>query len=134
MCAHVFGGTSSGSCSSYALHRTAVDSEAEFGKSSASTLLNNFYVDDFLKSVGIISITKQLVKDAIKVCKYSGFNLKKLVSNSKELFQSIPGQQRRQGTKDQDLSSDLPTDKALGICWNIADGTFSFKIKLDRRS
>ena len=134
MCAHVFGGTSSGSCSSCALHRTAVDSEAEFGKSSASTLLNNFYVDDFLKSVGIISITKQLVKDAISVCKYSGFNLKKLVSNSKELFQSIPGQQRRQGTKDQDLSSDLPTDKALGICWNIADGTFSFKIKLDRRS
>ena len=134
MCAHVFGGTSSGSCSSYALHRTAVDSEAEFGKSSASTLLNNSYVDDFLKSVGIISITKQLVKDTISVCKYSGFNLKKFVSNSKELFQSIPGQQRRQGTKYQDLSSDLPIDKALGICWNIADGTFSFKIKLDRRS
>ena len=134
MCAHVFGGTSSGSCSSHALHRTALDSEAEFGKTSASTLLNSFYVDAFLKSVGNISIAKQLVKDAISVCKYSGFNLKKFVSNIKELFQSIPEQQRRQGTKDQDLSSDLPTDKALEICWNIADGTFSFKIKLDRRS
>ena len=32
------------------------------------------------------------------------------------------------------MSGDLPTDKALGICWNIADDTFSFRIKLDRTS
>ena len=49
MCANVFGGTSSGSCSNYALHGTAVDNEAEFGKAVASTLHNNFYVDDLLK-------------------------------------------------------------------------------------
>ena len=63
-----------------------------------------------------------------------GFNLTKFVSNSKELLQSFPEQQGRQGTKDQDLSGGLPTDKALGICWIIADDTFSFKIKLDRTS
>ena len=43
MCAHVFGGASS------ALRRTAVDSEAEFGRAAASTLLNNFYVDNLYK-------------------------------------------------------------------------------------
>ena len=32
------------------------------------------------------------------------------------------------------MSGNLPTDKALGICWNVADDTFSFKIKLDRTS
>ena len=32
------------------------------------------------------------------------------------------------------MSGDLPTDKALRICWNVADDTFSFKIKLDRTS
>ena len=49
MCAHVFGGASSGGCSNYALHRTAVDNEAEFGRAAASTLLNNFYVDNLYK-------------------------------------------------------------------------------------
>ena len=111
MCAHVFGGASSGGCSNYALHRTAVDNEAEFGKAAASTLLNNFYVDDLLKSVGNINIAKQLVKDVISMCRSGGFNLAKFVSNSKELLQSIPEQQRRQETKDKDLSSDLPLIK-----------------------
>ena len=32
------------------------------------------------------------------------------------------------------MSGDFPTDKALRICWNVADDTFSFKIKLDRTS
>ena len=32
------------------------------------------------------------------------------------------------------MSGNLPTDKALGICCNVADDTFSFKIKLDRTS
>ena len=134
MCAHVLGGASSGGCSNYTLRRTAVDNEAEFGKAAATTLLNNFYVDDLLKSVGNINIAKQLVKDVISMCGSGGFNLTKFVSNSKELLQSIPEQQRRQGTKDKDLSGDLPTDKALGICWNVADDTFSFKIRLDRTS
>ena len=116
MCAHVFGGTSSGNCSNYALRRIAVDNEAEFGKAAASTLHNNFYVDDFLKSAGDLNMPNQLVKDVISMCKSGAFDLKKFISNSKELLQSIPEQQRRQGTKDQDLSGDLPTDKALRIC------------------
>ena len=49
------------------LHRTAVDNEAEFGRAAASTLFNNFYVDDLLKSVGNINIAKQLVKDVISM-------------------------------------------------------------------
>ena len=57
---------------------------------AASTLHNSFYVDDLLKSVGYINITKQLVKDVISVHKSGGFNLTKFVSNSMELQQSIP--------------------------------------------
>ena len=57
---------------------------------AASRLHNSFYVDDLLKSVGYINITKQLVKDVISMRKSGGFNLTKFVSNSKELLQSIP--------------------------------------------
>ena len=94
MCAHVFGGAFSGGCSNDALRRTAVDNEAEFAKAAASTLLNNIYVDDLLKSVCNITIAKQLVKDVINMCRSGDFNLTKFVSNSKELLQSILQQQR----------------------------------------
>ena len=113
MCAHLFGDTSSGGCSNYALHRTAVDNEADFRKAAASTLHYNFYVDDLLKSVGDINIAKQLLKDVLSMCKSGGFNLTKFIFNRKKLLQSILEQQMRRGTKDQDLSGDLPTNKAL---------------------
>ena len=57
---------------------------------AASTLHNSFYVNDLLKSVGYINITKKLVKDVISMRKSGGFNLAKFVSNSMELLQSIP--------------------------------------------
>ena len=37
MCVHAFGGTSSPSCSNYALKRTAIDGEIKFGKEVAET-------------------------------------------------------------------------------------------------
>ena len=46
---------------------TAVDNKAEFGEAAVSTVLNNFYVDDLLKSVGNINIAKQLVKGIISI-------------------------------------------------------------------
>ena len=51
MCTHVFGGTSSGSCSNYPLRRTAIDNKEVYETDSAITLLRNVYVDDLAKSM-----------------------------------------------------------------------------------
>ena len=51
MSVHVFGGTSSPSCSNYVLKRTSIDGEDQFGKAAAKTLQDNFSVDDLLKSL-----------------------------------------------------------------------------------
>ena len=116
VCAHVFGGTSSAICSNYALRRTAVDNESIFGKGASETIQKNFYADDFLKSSKDVESTKELVKDAVNMCKAGGFHLTKFISNSKKLLLLIPESQRRIGVKDQDLSGQLPNEKALGIC------------------
>ena len=50
MTAHVFGGTSSPSCSNFALRRTAKDNEQQYGKEITQILERSFYVDDLLKS------------------------------------------------------------------------------------
>ena len=129
MCAHVFGATSSASCSNYALCRAAVENEAVFGEAAANALHHNFYVDDILKSIEDLDSAKQLVKDVINMCKSGGFHLTKFISNNKELLLSVPENQRRMGAKDQNLS-----EKALGICWNLRQDIFSFKLKLEART
>ena len=124
MCAHVFGGTSSASCSNYALRRTAVDNKEVYGTDAATTLLRNFYVDDLLKSMKDVQSARQLVQKVINMCKSGGFNLTKFLSNSKELLATIPEEKRKEGVKDKDHSGDLPNDKTLGICWNIENDRY----------
>ena len=77
---------------------------------------------------------KELVKDVMNMCKAGGFHLTKFISNSKKLLLSIPESHRRIGVTDQDLSGQLPNEKAFGICWEIGKDAFTFKIKLDERA
>ena len=86
MSVHVFDGTSSPSCSNYALKRTSVDGEDHFGKEAAKTLQNNFYVNDFLKSVDDKDSTMKLIKEVKAMCASSGFRLTKFLSNSKRVL------------------------------------------------
>ena len=51
MCAHVSGGVSSGACCNYALKSTAKKNEKKYRTVAACTLMENFYVNDLLKSV-----------------------------------------------------------------------------------
>jgi hypothetical protein len=51
MLVYLFGATSSPSCASYALKKTATDNQGEFDIQMIDTLNRNFYVDDCLKSV-----------------------------------------------------------------------------------
>ena len=95
MCAYVFGGTSSASCSNYALKKTAIDNESIFGKD----------IDFLLKSLKDVESAKELVKDVMSILsKAGGFHLTKFISNSKKLLLSIPESARRISVKDQDLS------------------------------
>lgn len=48
---HLFGAASSPSCANYALRRTAEDNAEHLPPEVVSTVNNNFYVDDRLRSV-----------------------------------------------------------------------------------
>ena len=51
MLVHPFGAISSKNCVIFALHQTAFDNREELGEDAMDTLLNDFYVDDMLKSL-----------------------------------------------------------------------------------
>ena len=132
---HVFGGTLSPSCCNYALKKTALDNESSYHPDVALTLKRNFYVDDLLKSVKDVSTAVKLIQDVSKMCSDGGFRLTKFISNELQVLSSIPTEDRGRGVKNVNISDevDLPTEKALGICWNIEKDTFGFKTNLGEK-
>ena len=94
---HVFGGTSSQSCSNYTLRRKERDNEVKYDPKFAETLRSNFYVDDLLKSVKDEEIVVTLMKYLKVFCGEGGSYLTKFVSNSKHFLLSIPEGDRRKG-------------------------------------
>ena len=90
MCVHVFGGTSSPSCSNFALKQTSTDNVEEFGSAAVQTIQRNFYVDEMLKSVENKEVAIKLVNNVIGMCQKGEFKLTKFIINNKEVLTTIP--------------------------------------------
>ncbi|XP_051784790.1 uncharacterized protein LOC127528351 [Erpetoichthys calabaricus] len=130
MTVHLFGATSSPSCASYALRRTAEDARCTAPEEAVNTVLNNFYVDDCLKSVATEEQAIKLAKDLQALCLKGGFYLIQWVSNSRTVLLSIPEEDRAIDQKDLDLNNDLlPVESALGFQWCTQTDSFKFQLK-----
>ena len=130
MCAHVYVGVISASCSNYTLKRTATDNADQYGQEAAEVVRTNFCVDDIMKSVDDPKTPMILVKNVADMSKRGGFHLTKFISNNREVLISIPEDQRRNSVKNADLIGDLPAEMTLGIQWNIFDDSFTFNIQV----
>lgn len=63
MTVHLFGATSSASCASFVQRRTAEDNVQNYSPEAIATIMDNFCVDDYLKSVSTASEAKVLCND-----------------------------------------------------------------------
>ena len=124
---HVFGATSSPSCSNYALRRTAYDHEEKYPTSITESLKLNFYVDDLLKSLKTENESVEFVPEVSSLCKEGAFNLTKFVSNSVQVLVTIP-EEKRSLSVTKPAVGKLPTDTCLGIKWDIENDTFGFDV------
>ena len=84
MTAHVFGGSSSPSCSNFALRKKAMDNEELYGKDIATILEINFYIDDMLESIPTAEEATTVIQQVKDLCQASNrcFNLTKFSSNN----------------------------------------------------
>ena len=126
MCVHVFGATSSKNCVTFALHQTARDNMAVFGKEAMKCLLEEFYVDDFLKSLDEEEEAISLIKNVTGMCAAGGFNLTKFLSTNEKVIASIPKEKRAEGLKTYEIGNTLPDESALGVLWNMQGDAFGF--------
>lgn len=127
---HLFGATSSPSCAAYALKRTADDHADLFEPDVVSIVDRNFYVDDCLKSVPSEKGAVKLTLDLQSLLKMGGFRLTKWLSNSRTVLNSIPESERAPSIVSLNPCDALPSDRALGINWDVNEDKIKFKVKI----
>ncbi|XP_077073702.1 uncharacterized protein LOC143724510 [Siphateles boraxobius] len=131
---HLFGATSSPSCASYALRRCAEDNKNMFDAAVVDTILNNFYVDDCLRSVATEQEAVRLFQDLKAICQTGGFRLTKWTTNNRNVLLSIPLEDRATEVKDFDLDQDsLAIKRALGVQWCIRSDQFKFHVHIEQK-
>lgn len=134
MAVHLFGAVSSPRCSNFALKKTASDNEATFGSLVAQTIDRNFYLDYCLKSVECPTSAIGLVGGLRHSCAKEGFRLTKFTSNSREVLESIPEEERSKELKNLDLKQEtLPTERALGVHWCTESDTLEFRVTINNK-
>ena len=133
MMVHLFGGTSSPSCASFALRRTAEDNERNYDGETIQTIRRNFYVDDCLKSVRSESEAVRLADQLRQCLAKGGFRLTKWVSNSPAVIKSIPESERAPSIMQLDFDRLNHVERPLGVQWNVASDKFGFNISVKDR-
>ena len=133
MAVHLFGGTWSPSCCSYALRKTAIDNP-EFGEEVKKLVLRNFYVDDCLFSVKDEEEALFMFSQLTTLLKKGGFNLTKWTSNSREVLSKIPTEMRSKNLNKVEVTKELlPRERVLGIEWSAESDAFQFCVQLQER-
>ena len=130
---HLFGATSSPSCTALCLRRCAKDNEAKYSPETIKTIERNFYVDDLLKSVPSAKQGIELANQLTDVLEKGGFKLRKWASNSREVLSSIPNSNRAPKLASLDFDNVSEAERALGVSWEIQNDTFTFQIKQDNK-
>ncbi|XP_038077334.1 uncharacterized protein LOC119745182 [Patiria miniata] len=112
---HPFGAVSSPSCSSFALKQTVEDNVGDYGEASCDIVKRSFYVDDCLVSVGTEQEAAHLIQSTTALCKQGGFHLTKWVSNSHQVLQTVPIEERAKDIRELSMENqNLPNERALG--------------------
>ena len=97
---HIFGCTSSPSVAAFALRKTASDNEAEVSAEAVSIVNNDFYVDDVCTSVSNVDDAKKILAQVSKLSKCGGFHLTKILSNNKQVLESVLPENRASSVVD----------------------------------
>ena len=125
MTVHLFGNTSSPAVATFGLRKTAVDGEEKFGESAKKFVCNDFYVDDGLTSRRTVEEVIHLIKTTQTMLSTANIRLHKVASNSVQVITAFAKQGRDTKLKELNLSSDpLPTQRSLGLCWNLYRGRY----------
>ena len=124
----IFGAKCSPTLANFVLRRTAEDHKISTVESlaAATAVTRNFYMDDFLKSEENVEKAKTMQKEVTSLVEKGGFHLTKWMSNSSDVMESIPPEER--SSSGLDLSClGQGAQSALGCFWKPEDDVLCVK-------
>ncbi|XP_075167525.1 uncharacterized protein LOC142239617 [Haematobia irritans] len=110
------------------LHQLAQDEVGKYPE-ACSILMSDTYVDDIISGADSESEAKYIQGQLVSLLAAGGFNLRKWISNSRELMAHIP-EDFRERTDTLDLN-EANVVKALGLAWNTEQDSFSFHVNFE---
>ena len=126
---HLFGAKSSPSCANYGLKYLSRLFEDDY-PSAGPFLRDDFYVDDGMTSLPTVESAVKLIEESRNLCSRANLRLHKFISNARTVLESVPLTERASELQKVDLSKDdLPTERALGLQWNVQLDLFTFQIQ-----
>ena len=111
---HLFGAASSPRVANFCLHQTAETHRQDFGNITSDFCLRDFYVGDGLKFVSKAEQALQLIKDTQAMCARDSLRLHKFASNSKEVLEDLPVNDRA-----KDLSQRFRSSTRRNACSKV---------------
>lgn len=131
---HVFGNSPSPAVAIYGLRRAAQKGELKYGADTRQFVERHFYVDDGLVSLPTESTAIDLLKRTCASLAESNLKLHKIASNSITVMKAFAPEELASDIKDLGLDDDtLPTQRSLGLCWDISTDTFTFKVAVTNK-
>ena len=118
---HIFGSKDSPTYANYALRRTATDNKATFPE-AAGSVLNNFYMDDYLELSLIVEEATRKAKDLVTILSLGGFKLTKFVSNVPFIPAKLEADPNAP-TKLREIPYTEDSSDVLGLKWNHSTDT-----------
>ena len=126
---HVFGAASSPACATYALQQTAKDNDLLSSQDVIDTVLENFYMDDCLKSVDSVEEAIRMSDELAQLLKKGGFNLTKWLSNNDRVVSNFVLEKRAKIYLDLREAKNI-LHQVLGVTLNFEEDSFQIDINL----
>ena len=127
----MFEGKSSPNCSSYALKRTSVDYQIDFGEDAATTPQKKIYLDYMLKSSPDVEAAIDLIFRVRGLCAAGCFNLTKFISNNVEEVQAISNEHVRKNVNLKKLEKPKSqSGKEMSLIWNTDTDACGYNISM----
>ena len=124
MMVHLFGSVSPPTCANFALQKTADNNDEQFDPDTISTVKQNFYMDNCLKSSQTVQVAIT-TSEQLRILLFISSD--EVALNSRSIIESIPDSERSKLVKEIRLGK-LPTEHTLGVLWNVKSDTFRFTI------
>eukprot|EP00079_Xenopus_tropicalis_P024746 XP_012817710.2 PREDICTED: uncharacterized protein LOC100485864 [Xenopus tropicalis] len=131
---HVFGNSPSPAVAIYCMRKAALTSAEQFGQDAKHFVLRHFYVDDGLASASTPEIAIDILNNAKQMLAESNLRLHKIASNSTQVMNAFPANDRAKDLKDLCLGTDtLPLQKSLGLSWDLERDSFVFQVSSEEK-